>query len=274
VTTCLDDPGSSSADTALALGEQLAQGPLDRPVLLAIWSGDRSGCPPQEAIASDSGIPLERIVAGVDISGVGPVRDNRLALAGVSSSSVWPGLIERSNVVHGFDVQVDAGVEPESTAAWLHAKGIPAIAVKTDPGDAAGSPAAGSDQDATRVGRFIALFVRKLAALDKAPEYQETASGGPPAAARSTGRPFTGTIPDYAGGGEGLRLEGVIEGGPAARAGIRAGDVIVELGGVEISGIEDYARALDGLTIGQPVEVVFRRDGRTMKVEITPGRRD
>jgi hypothetical protein len=250
-------------------------------VLLAIWSGDGDGCPTEESDAGNHAIPLDRIVAGVEISGVGQVRDNRLALGGVSSSSVWPGLIERSNVAHGFDIQLEAGVGPESIAEWLHANGIPAVALKTDPGDGAGSRAVGSDEDASRVARFTALFLRKLAALEEPPVYQESASGGPPGAAPSKGRPFTGTIPDplpptprwrWARNWPGERSP--------ARCCWQSGPETATVAprkratGVEITGIEDYARALDGLTIGQPVEVVFRRDGRTMRVKITPGRRD
>jgi Tol biopolymer transport system component len=274
VTACLEDPGSAAAAAALAVGEQLGRGSLARPVLMAIWSAEDNGCPSTKDFPSDSAIPLDRIVAAVEIYGLGRVRENRLVLSGARSSSVWPGLIERTNVVHGFDIQVEAGAAEESIAATLHAQDIPAITLTTDPEGSGGSAVSATDEDATRTAAFTALLVRKLAALDEPPEYSETASGGPPAGARGKGRPFTGTIPDYAGGGDGLKLEGVIEGGPAALVGLRAGDVIVEFAGARISGIEDYARALDGLTIGEPVEVVFRREGQTMKVEITPGRRD
>jgi Tol biopolymer transport system component len=274
VAACLEGPGSAAAETALAVGEQLGQGSLARAALLAIWSAGSSGCPSHEEVASASAIPLDRIVAAVEISGLGRIRENRLLLGGARSSPVWPGLIERTNVVHGFDVQIEAGVDKESTAARLHAEAIPAITLTTDSENVAGSSSAATDDDAIRAAAFTAHLVRKLAALDEPPEYSETASGGPPAGARGKGRPFTGTIPDYAGGGDGLKLEGVIEGGPAALAGLRGGDVIVEFAGARISGIEDYARALDDLTIGEPVEVVFRRDGQIKRVEITPGRRD
>ena len=56
---------------------------------------------------------------------------------------------------------------------------------------------------------------------------------------------FTGTIPDYSSEVKGLLLGGVGGGGPAEKAGLRKGDVIVEIGGQTIANIYDYTYALE-----------------------------
>ena len=71
----------------------------------------------------------------------------------------------------------------------------------------------------------------------------------------------TGTIPDYGAEIEGLRLSGVMAGGPAARAGLEAGDIIVGMAGVTVGNIYDYMGALDLLKADEPAAVVFMRDG-------------
>jgi S1-C subfamily serine protease len=58
-------------------------------------------------------------------------------------------------------------------------------------------------------------------------------------------RLFTGTIPDYSSEVKGLLLGGVGGGGPAEKAGLRKGDVIVEIGGQTIANIYDYTYALE-----------------------------
>jgi len=68
-------------------------------------------------------------------------------------------------------------------------------------------------------------------------------------------------VPDYAGGGEGLRIEEVRAGTPAARAGLRAGDVINALNGAPVSDLRDYTRVLRELAPGDAVEIVFMRGG-------------
>ena len=83
-------------------------------------------------------------------------------------------------------------------------------------------------------------------------------------------RAYTGTIPDYASEVEGLLLGGVMEGGPAAEAGLQAGDVIVEFAGQKIANIYDYTYALDAVKIDEPIEVVYERDGERHTTTLTP----
>ncbi len=87
---------------------------------------------------------------------------------------------------------------------------------------------------------------------------------------RDTVRAFTGTIPDYATEVKGLLLSGVIEGGPAEEAGLRAGDVIVEFAEQAITNIYDYTFALDVVKIGEPIKVVYERDGERKETTLTP----
>ena len=68
----------------------------------------------------------------------------------------------------------------------------------------------------------------------------------------------------------GLRLSGVIGGGPADRAGLLEGDVIVELAGQKIANIYDYMYALDALKVGEPADVVLLRDGERQETTLVP----
>jgi aminopeptidase YwaD len=85
-----------------------------------------------------------------------------------------------------------------------------------------------------------------------------------------TFRVYVGTIPDYASQVDGLKLTGVSEGGPAQKAGLRGGDIIIEFGGKKISNIYDYTYALGDFSPGDIVDVVVLRNGEkhTFKVEL------
>ncbi len=61
--------------------------------------------------------------------------------------------------------------------------------------------------------------------------------------------------------------------GPAARAGVLIGDILVELGGTAVSDTTDIQGALENCAIGQPVEAVFLRGGASRKAAITVGER-
>ena len=59
-------------------------------------------------------------------------------------------------------------------------------------------------------------------------------------------------------------------GGPAEKAGLKGGDIIVEFGSQQIKNIYDYTYAMDAVKIGKPVDVVVVRDGQKVKLTVTP----
>lgn len=58
--------------------------------------------------------------------------------------------------------------------------------------------------------------------------------------------------------------------GPAARAGIREGDVLLALEGKAVAGIATLARLLDGASIGNPREVTLLRGSHLETLAVTP----
>jgi hypothetical protein len=68
-----------------------------------------------------------------------------------------------------------------------------------------------------------------------------------------------GVMPDYVYGGTGLRVDSVIEGRVGAKAGIKAGDIIVKLGDKEISDIYTYMEGLASFQTGNSTTVVVKR---------------
>ena len=62
----------------------------------------------------------------------------------------------------------------------------------------------------------------------------------------------------------------VVEGSPAARAGLRAEDLILDFDGTAVNGVDDIQRLMAGELIGKTVTVTAVRDGRTVPVELVP----
>jgi len=78
-----------------------------------------------------------------------------------------------------------------------------------------------------------------------------------------------GSIPDYAFDGEGMRLDGTSPGGPAEKAGLLRGDVIVGVGDQKIDGLGDFMYALNTHKPGDVVRVRFVRDGVEETCQVT-----
>jgi S1-C subfamily serine protease len=68
----------------------------------------------------------------------------------------------------------------------------------------------------------------------------------------------------------GLEVVQLLDGSPAAAAGVRAGDIIVSLDGRPIAGVGDLQRSLVGDLVGRAVEVTLERGGALADVALTP----
>ncbi len=267
------DDNASGVAAVLEIASRLAEKERTKPLLIGFWSGEEIGLLGSSHFIKTA-LPADRITAYVNFDMVGRMKDNKLALRAVGTSSVWPRLIEQTNVVVGFDINTsDDPYQPTDVMNFNNA-GIPSLDFFTGghvdyhrPTDVA---SAINYEDMERVVDFSTLLVEKLMKLDEPPQFVKVERSVEATGSRASLRAFTGTIPDYTTDVEGLRLSGVIEGGPADEVGLQEGDVIVEFAGHKITNIYDYTYALDAVKIGEPVKVVIQRGDERLEMELTP----
>src|SRR5256886_1199412 len=84
-------------------------------------------------------------------------------------------------------------------------------------------------------------------------------------------RPLPPRLAGELGRKGGVEIAQVVEGGPADRAGMRAEDLIVELEGTPIEGMDDLQRVVVGEVIGRAVLAKVVRCGRERELELVPG---
>ncbi len=78
-----------------------------------------------------------------------------------------------------------------------------------------------------------------------------------------------GIMPTYGEGeGEGYEIEGVIEGGPAATAGMKDGDRIYKIGDKKITNVYEYMDALRSFKPGDEIPIVIIRDGKKIDLKV------
>jgi serine protease Do len=83
-------------------------------------------------------------------------------------------------------------------------------------------------------------------------------------------RPLPPRLARELGRKSGVEIAQVVEGGPAHRAGMRAEDLIVELGGTPIEGMDDLQRVVVSEVIGRAVRAKVVRAGRERELELVP----
>ena len=254
-----------------------------RDLLFAAWSGEEIGLLGSNHFvrtvhpdAEDEPI-YPAIAAYLNMDMIGRYA-NALTVHSVGSSTAWPALIERANVPVGLRIVADNDSYVPSDSTSFYVKGAPILSAFTGahsdyhtPGDTADKINATGIQ---RTAWFVARVAEDLAGAEAMPDYLATPRPGA-GAARAHLRAYLGTIPDYSQTGiVGLKLAGVGHDGPAQKAGIQGGDVVVELAGRKIENIYDYTYAIEALKIAESVSIVVVRDGRKLRLSITPDSRE
>jgi C-terminal processing protease CtpA/Prc len=200
------------------------------------------------------------------------MKDNKLIVQGMGTSSIWKKLIEKRNVAAGFSLKLQDDPYQPTDITSIYPKGVPSIALFTGTHKDYHKPTDDPDtlnyEGMERVINFTSKLLLDLAGEMKRPDYVKVKRGAKPS--RGALRAYTGVIPDYGAEVKGLLINDVRAGGPAAKAGIKAGDIVVGLDGKEIKNIYDYTAALNGIKIGKPTKVVVKRKDKKVELKITP----
>jgi hypothetical protein len=215
-------------------------------------------------------VARERIVSMINFDMVGRLREQTVTVAGVGTSSVWGKLVD----AHRGSLKVAAtedGYGPSDHGSFYEA-GIPVLHFWTGSHDDYHKPSDDTDKinfdGALAVGTMALQIVIALEEGKLVPDYLKTQP-----TMRTGARDFRvslGTMPDYAGGVDGVKLSGVREGGPAQKAGLHKGDVIRKIGAREIHNLEDYMASFGELAPGVAVKVVVERAGQALELELVP----
>jgi len=274
-----DDNASGSAavlELAAWLVKQRREKPdaFRRGILFCLWSGEELGLIGSAQYSEHPALPLSNTVACVNFDMVGRLRENKVILNGIGSSSVWRKLLEKRNVAAGFNLQLLDDPFPPTDVTSFYPKGVPVLAFFTGTHEEYHRPADKPDtlnyEGLAQVTRFAGAVIQDLVAAAERPDYLKVERSVKAGGSRETLRAYLGTIPDYGAEVTGVKLAGTRNGGPAEKAGLKSGDIIVEFGGQKIVNIYDYTYALDAVKIGQPVKIVVLRSAERVELTVIP----
>jgi len=253
-------------------------------IICAAWSGEEVGVIGSEYFVEHPPVSTNSLSAYLNLDMVGRMQDNRLVVQGAGSSPAWRSLIERRNVPVGFNLTIqDDPYLPTDTSGFYRSR-IPVLQFFTGSHEDYHRPSDTAEKlnypDLVRVARLAQLVINDLASAQQRPAYAKVERSATARAGGGMGmRAYTGTEPDYAyvpeaGATPGMKLKGVIPGGPADQAGVKPGDVIVEIAGLEVTNVYEYSHALSVLKPGETVKMVVVRGGERKELSITPTARD
>ena len=277
------DDNASGTAAVLDLARLLAANPPRRSVIFVNFSAEELGVLGSSWFVNHPLVPLERIVAMLNFDMVGRLRNDKLIVYGTSTATELKGILDSANAAPAggsamFRISGGGDGYGPSDQSSFYAKDIPVLHFFTDLHD--DYHRATDDADKINAGgeaRVVDLALRVARAVADRPARLTFVRIAPPArtAVSEEGKQtYLGTIPDMgASETKGLRLTGVRAGSPADLGGLKAGDVIVELGGVAVKDLYSYSDALYAHKPGDVVKVVVLRGGERLELSVTLGRR-
>ena len=250
-----------------------------RDVIFAAWSGEELGLIGSNHFIKD----LEKktghkklstdLAAYLNMDMVGRLKQ-RLTLNGIGSSSVWPHILERANILAQLDLRLSTNSYVPTDATSFYLAGVPILHAYTGTHMDYHTPRDGADKinyaGLAKITTLMEGVARQLSRSVRAPDYIKQAKPSGEGARRRS-LVYLGTVPDYsAGGREGLKLSGVMKDGPAEKAGLRAGDTITSLAKMPIENIYDYVRVINMLKVGKAIKVTVQRGRSKLDFNLTP----
>jgi Peptidase family M28/PDZ domain len=267
-----DNASGTAAVMELAEKFESIKDQVKRSIIFIAFSGEELGLLGSSYFTEHSPVPMDKIDAMINLDMVGRLNtDKNLIVYGTGTSSNWKEILNEFNKNYNFKLTFnDEGYGPSDQSSF-YAKNIPVLFFFTGTHPDYHRPTDTADKINSVGEESVTKYVYQVAeSIDENPQKPDYINVPRKDGGRMTFRVYVGTIPDYASQVDGLKLTGVSEGGPAQKAGLRGGDIIIEFGGKKISNIYDYTYALGDFSPGDIVDVVVLRDGEkhTFKVEL------
>lgn len=263
------DDNASGVATVLELAAYFAHGEARprRSILFLAFAGEEMGLLGSRHYVSHPLVPLEKTVAMINCDMVGRSKNGDLMVGGGGTGRGLRALVDRANAERGLSIRHNLGGAAPSDSLPFFRKRIPVLFFFTGVHDDYHRPSDTADRIDYAAHERVSLLVRDtVAAIANADE--RLLYTDPPAPRR---RARLGIGLADASDAEGVPVGSVVAGGPAAKAGVRAGDLIVALGGHVIRSRSDLMGALGQVPPGRQTQIVVLRAEARVPLTIVPG---
>lgn len=207
----------------------------------------------------------------INLDMVGRLDPNKgVVINGVGTSPIWKIALSKADTMKLKFTTTESGVGPSDHTSF-YLKDIPAIHFFTGSHTDYHKPSDDFDkinyEGMLSISDFIVSLITELNGKLKL-AFTRTKDSDNHSTSAPKFKVTLGVIPDYLYDGEGMRIEGVREGKPAASAGIVGGDIVKSIGEVEVNDMKSYMIGLSKLESGQKAKVKVLRGDEELEFDV------
>ncbi len=255
------DDNASGVAAMLELARMLKKGGSKNSNYLFIaFSGEELGLYGSKYFTENPTINLSQVNYMINMDMVGRLNDSTrgLTIGGYGTSPAWQTLLKTGHEY--FNIKFDSSGTGPSDHTSFYRKDIPVLFFFT--GTHADYHKPSDDADKINYSGQLQLMKYIYTLVDNAAELGKLSFTKTKEAATTAKNSFKvslGIMPDYTYSGTGVHVDGVSAGKAAEKAGIKAGDVIIQLGEHKINDVQSYMSALGKFNKGEATKVKLKR---------------
>jgi len=270
------DDNASGAAGVLELARMFApqRGKLQRGILFMEFAAEELGILGSSWWVKHPTKPLDKAVAMLNMDMIGRISGGKVFIGGVGTGSTLKALVEGAVPKHQLAVDYSASGYAASDHTSFVTQKIPVLfffsGLHSDYHKPSDTWEKIDGASAARLLDLVAELTTALAGEAPRPQFVRVETDQRPAGGGGGGYgPYFGSIPDFGQVETGVKFADVRPGSPAAKAGIKGGDILVQWNEMQIRNLQDFTFALRKSKVGDVVDVKLVRGGETLTFQVT-----
>ncbi len=244
-----------------------------RPIVFVAFDGEEWGRKGSiHYVTTETVRPARDAFAMLSLDAVGRLAGKKLLVLGTGTATEWVHIARGIGFTTGIESTAVADDPGGSDQVSFHEIGIPSVQLTSGPHEDYHRPSDTPDKiDAAGLIQVATWLREALLYLSEREEpLTSTLAGGLASTPAGGGRRVSlGTVPDFAHPGPGVRIDSVLPGSPAEKAGLAGGDLLVKIDGREIADLRAYAEVLRAHAPGDTIAIEVERGGERVQVSAT-----
>ncbi len=270
-----DDNASGTAGV-LELARWFATQPKQhRGILFLTFAGEELGLLGSNHYVHHPELPLDRAAAMINLDMIGRIQDSKVHVSGAGSGTTLEATVKDTASKYTLTLQMadKSGYGPSDHMSFTMQQ-VPVLFFFSSLHKDYHRPSDTWDKinatDAARLLSAVADITMRLANDKARPQFVHFAQPAPSGTGTGGGGygPDFGSIPDFTEIPNGVRFADIRDGSPAAKAGLKRGDILVEFDGKAIQNLYDFTYALRSKKPGDEVLVRVLRDNRPIEAKV------